>query len=88
MIALIDHHHCPPLVLYHHRLSASGGHYTLDVLHLECFLGAGLLMIGHQGWVGIDDKIVSEVRPEDVFGAVSCTDGLVRLEYIKGSESL
>jgi ubiquitin carboxyl-terminal hydrolase 10 len=62
------------LVLYHHGLSASGGHYNLDVLHPERFLGAGLSMTGHEGWVRIGDKIVSDVRPEDVFGAVGRDD--------------
>jgi ubiquitin carboxyl-terminal hydrolase 10 len=72
MIASIDHHHCPPLVLYHHALSC--GHYTRDVLHPEFFLGARLSMTRREGWMGIDEEIVSEVRPEDVFGAVRRDD--------------
>ncbi|CAK5278168.1 unnamed protein product, partial [Mycena citricolor] len=44
--------------IYHHGLSAGGGHYTLDVLHGE-------------GWVRIDDELVSDVRPADVFGAAN-----------------
>ncbi|KAF8625752.1 hypothetical protein AX17_006778 [Amanita inopinata Kibby_2008] len=65
-------------VLYHHGLSASGGHYTLDVLHPTRFAspsgqkggggGAGM-GVGREGWVRIDDELVSDVRPEDVFGA-------------------
>jgi ubiquitin carboxyl-terminal hydrolase 10 len=44
------------------------------VLHPERFLGAGLSMTGREGWVRIDDEIVSDVRPEDVFGAVGRDD--------------
>ncbi|KAJ6491857.1 hypothetical protein DFH09DRAFT_1377182 [Mycena vulgaris] len=42
--------------VYHHGVSAAGGHYTLDVLHAT------------RGWVRIDDELVSDVRAEDVFG--------------------
>ncbi|KAH0583414.1 hypothetical protein H2248_009043 [Termitomyces sp. 'cryptogamus'] len=45
--------------LYHHGLSASGGHYTLDVLHP----GRNVA----EGWMRIDDELVSDVRLEDVF---------------------
>ncbi|KAF9447579.1 cysteine proteinase [Macrolepiota fuliginosa MF-IS2] len=51
--------------LYHHGHSASGGHYTLDVLHPNRYPGAKL----KEGWVRIDDELVSDVRPEDVFDA-------------------
>ncbi|KAJ7642001.1 hypothetical protein FB45DRAFT_901565 [Roridomyces roridus] len=44
-------------VIYHHGISAGGGHYTLDVLHPA------------RGWVRIDDELVSDVRAEDVFGS-------------------
>ncbi|KAJ7138260.1 hypothetical protein C8R44DRAFT_838188 [Mycena epipterygia] len=44
-------------VVYHHGVSAGGGHYTLDVRHPV------------RGWVRIDDELVSDVRPDDVFGA-------------------
>ncbi|EJD53217.1 cysteine proteinase [Auricularia subglabra TFB-10046 SS5] len=48
-------------VVYHHGQSATGGHYTLDVLHPAP---------GHVGtpWVRLDDDIISRVRTEDVFG--------------------
>ncbi|KAH9980795.1 hypothetical protein BJV77DRAFT_1073382 [Russula vinacea] len=49
-------------VLYHCGESASGGHYTVDVLHPDgddC---------GGEGWLHIDDDGVSKVRHEDVFG--------------------
>ncbi|KAJ7465978.1 hypothetical protein FB451DRAFT_1138093 [Mycena latifolia] len=42
--------------VYHHGVSAAGGHYTLDFLHST------------RGWVRIDDELVSDVRAEDVFG--------------------
>ncbi|KAJ6537771.1 hypothetical protein B0H19DRAFT_1180862 [Mycena capillaripes] len=48
--------------VYHHGVSASGGHYTLDVLHPTRFHTS-------EGWVRIDDELVSDVRPADVFGA-------------------
>ena len=56
------------VVLYHHGLSASGGHYTLDVLHPERFPGAGVAPAARAGWVRIDDEVVTDVRAEDVFG--------------------
>ena len=48
-------------VLYHHGESAGCGHYTVDVLHPNRDGDAGL-------WLHIDDKTVSPVRHEDVFG--------------------
>ncbi|KAG6860253.1 hypothetical protein C0995_013703 [Termitomyces sp. Mi166 len=45
--------------LYHHGQSASGGHYTLDVLHPG--------RNAAEGWMRIDDELVSDVRLEDVF---------------------
>lgn len=53
------------LVIYHHGYSASGGHYTLDVLHPNRYPGTKV----REGWVRIDDELVSDVRPEDVFDA-------------------
>ncbi|VDB82633.1 unnamed protein product [Peniophora sp. CBMAI 1063] len=55
--------------LYHHGVSASGGHYTLDVLHPNrdgVVGGAGARP--REAWVRIDDELVSDVRAEDVFG--------------------
>ncbi|TFK21295.1 cysteine proteinase [Coprinopsis marcescibilis] len=52
--------------LYHHGQSASGGHYTLDVLHPTRYTGANGKP--REGWIRIDDELVSDVRPEDVFG--------------------
>jgi ubiquitin carboxyl-terminal hydrolase 10 len=49
-------------VLYHHGVSASGGRYTVDVLHPNGNGGNG------EGWLHIDDEAVSAVRHEDVFG--------------------
>jgi ubiquitin carboxyl-terminal hydrolase 10 len=69
-------------VLYHHGLSASGGHYIPVVLHPMRYASAGsdgALAWGgagvgggvktREGWVRIDDELVSDVRYEDVFGA-------------------
>ena len=49
-------------VLYHHGRSASGGHYTVDVLDPNTHGGH------EEAWLHIDDEIVSTVRQEDVFG--------------------
>jgi ubiquitin carboxyl-terminal hydrolase 10 len=49
-------------VLYHHGESASGGHYSVDVLHPSGDGDAG------EVWLHIDDEAVSPVRHEDVFG--------------------
>ncbi|KAJ6453891.1 hypothetical protein C8R47DRAFT_1329230 [Mycena vitilis] len=65
-------------VIYHHGVSASGGHYTLDVLHPTRF-GAGA---GGEGWVRVDDELVSDVRPADVFGASEREDGAARCAYL------
>ena len=49
-------------VLYHHDVSASGGHYTVDVLHPNGHGSSG------EAWLRIDDETVSAVRDEDVLG--------------------
>ena len=49
-------------VLYHHGESASGGHYTVDVLHPNGDGDTGKV------WLHIDDEVVSPVRHEDMFG--------------------
>lgn len=59
-----------PLVLYHHGFSALGGHYTLDVLHPSRYPGTKT----REGWVRIDDELVSDVRHDDVFGAYERDD--------------
>ena len=45
-------------------MSASGGHYTLDVLHPN----RELTDRPRAAWIRIDDELVSDVRPDDVFG--------------------
>jgi ubiquitin C-terminal hydrolase len=50
-------------VLYRH---ASGGHYTVDVLHPNAH--GGSRGGGEETWLHIDDESVSTVRHEDVFG--------------------
>ena len=49
-------------VLYHHGESASGGHYTVDVLHPNRDGNTG------EVWLHIDNEAVSVVQHEDVFG--------------------
>ncbi|KAF8649046.1 hypothetical protein AX16_006047 [Volvariella volvacea WC 439] len=60
--------------LYHHGLSASGGHYTLDVLHPNRYPSSNPAVKPREGWVRIDDELVSDVRPDDVFGAFEKDD--------------
>ncbi|THH29844.1 hypothetical protein EUX98_g4351 [Antrodiella citrinella] len=50
-------------VLYHHGQSASGGHYTLDVLHPNRDMSDR----PRAAWIRIDDELVSDVRADDVF---------------------
>ncbi|KAF7341183.1 Ubiquitin carboxyl-terminal hydrolase [Mycena venus] len=61
-------------VVYHHGISASGGHYTLDVLHSTRFPGTGTNG-EREGWVRIDDELVSDVRPADVFDEYGSDSG-------------
>ena len=49
-------------VVYHHGESASGGHYTVDVLHPNGESGTGGV------WLHIDDEAVNPMQDEDVFG--------------------
>lgn len=54
-------------VVYHHGQSAAGGHYTLDVLHPN--RNADLNTKAREGWIRIDDELVSDLRIGDVFGS-------------------
>ena len=65
--------------LYHHGQSASGGHYTLDVLHLNRDLNDR----PRQAWIRIDDELVSDVRPEDVFGGQERDDRCAYLLFYR-----
>jgi len=56
-----------PTALYHHGNSAAGGHYTLDVLHPNRYPSSLPNAKAREGWVRIDDELVSDVRPDDVF---------------------
>jgi ubiquitin carboxyl-terminal hydrolase 10 len=49
-------------VLYHHGESADSGHYSVDVLHSNREGDTG------EGWLRIDDEVVTQMRHEDVFG--------------------
>ena len=49
-------------VLYHHGKSASGGRYTVDVLHPNTHERSG------DAWVRVDDDSVSTVGNDEVFG--------------------
>ncbi|KAK0211277.1 hypothetical protein DFS33DRAFT_1251525 [Desarmillaria ectypa] len=55
--------------VYHHGVSASGGHYTLDVLHPHRYPSFNPSVKPREGWIRIDDELVSDVRNEDVFEA-------------------
>ena len=47
-------------MLNHHGGSATGGHYTLDVLHPDpCDKG-------REGWIRIDDEFVQNISAEDL----------------------
>ncbi|KAJ7729486.1 hypothetical protein B0H14DRAFT_3169205 [Mycena olivaceomarginata] len=58
-------------VVYYHGVSTSGGHYTLDMLHPMRFpssaMGSGS---EHDGWVHIDNELLSDVWSVDVFGVL------------------
>ena len=75
----------PCTVLYHHGLSASGGHYTLDVLHpnIDNTVGTGPTVKPREGWIRIDDELVSDVRPEDVFGTPERDDRCAYLLFYR-----
>ncbi|KZT09678.1 cysteine proteinase [Laetiporus sulphureus 93-53] len=66
-------------VLYHHGQSASGGHYTLDVLHPNRDLSDR----PRPAWIRIDDELVSDVRPEDVFGGMERDDRCAYLLFYR-----
>ncbi|KZV79125.1 cysteine proteinase [Exidia glandulosa HHB12029] len=63
-------------VVYHHGQSATGGHYTLDVLHPA----AGQATVP---WVRLDDDIVTRVRAEDVFGQDGADDKVAYLLFYR-----
>ncbi|KAI0063416.1 cysteine proteinase [Artomyces pyxidatus] len=69
-------------VLYHHGLSASGGHYTLDVLHPNRDASTGVSK-PREAWIRIDDEFVSDVRPEDVFNALDRDDRCAYLLFYR-----
>ncbi|KAK1218858.1 Coronin-like protein crn1 [Marasmius sp. AFHP31] len=63
-------------VIYHHGVSASGGHYTLDVLHPNRFPPRTPNNVDEhnrprEGWIRIDDELVSDVRHADIFASAA-----------------
>ncbi|KAJ3817905.1 hypothetical protein F5880DRAFT_1492205 [Lentinula raphanica] len=56
-------------VIYHHGLSAEGGHYTIDVLHPLPSLSSSpsSLSSSTSSWIHIDDDLVTPISPADVF---------------------
>ncbi|KAH7906033.1 cysteine proteinase [Hygrophoropsis aurantiaca] len=68
-------------VLYHHGLSASGGHYTLDVLHPN--IDMMTTTKPREAWIRIDDELVSDVRAEDVFGGMDRDDRCAYLLFYR-----
>ncbi|KAK7051081.1 hypothetical protein VNI00_005193 [Paramarasmius palmivorus] len=68
-------------VIYHHGISASGGHYTLDVLHTNRFTTPQNpwadrsqqteLSKNREGWIRIDDELVSDIRHADIFASAA-----------------
>ena len=70
---------CHALVLYHHGQSASGGHYTLDVLHPNRDMNDR----PRQAWIRIDDELVSDIRAEDVFGGQERDDRCAYLLFYR-----
>jgi ubiquitin carboxyl-terminal hydrolase 10 len=70
------------IALYHHGLSASGGHYTLDVLHPNVDMTSAPTK-PREGWIRIDDELVSDVHPEDVFGPAERDDRCAYLLFYR-----
>jgi ubiquitin carboxyl-terminal hydrolase 10 len=57
------------IVIYHHGPSASGGHYTIDILHPNRE-NVAPPALPREAWIRVDDELVSDVRKEDVFGGL------------------
>jgi len=68
-------------VVYHHGKSASGGHYTVDVLRQD-----------KKSWVRIDDTVIKRVRADEVavdvkdIGSYNDFDGEEREGWVNGWE--
>ena len=60
-------------------MSASGGHYTLDVLHPN----RELTERPRAAWIRIDDELVSDIRSEDVFATQERDDRCAYLLFYK-----
>lgn len=68
-------------VLYHHGMTASGGHYTLDVLHPNRDCTAPPVK-PREAWLRLDDEAVSDVSSEEVFGGEKEGEGAGRCAYL------
>jgi ubiquitin carboxyl-terminal hydrolase 10 len=76
-------------VIYHHGVTATGGHYTLDVLHPNASsVAAGPVGIntprpGSEGWVRFDDESVRRLKVEEVFGKSPIEDRVAYLLFYR-----
>jgi len=70
-------------VVYHHGKSASGGHYTVDVLHQDA-----------KNWIRLDDTVIRRVRSEEVavddkdLGSHNTNDGEENDGWVNGWEEV
>jgi ubiquitin carboxyl-terminal hydrolase 10 len=91
----LAHRHGPPAkyklygVIYHHGVTATGGHYTLDVLHPNASSvaagpgGFNTPRPGGEGWVRFDDESVRRLKVEEVFGKSPIEDRVAYLLFYR-----
>lgn len=66
-------------MVYHHGQSASGGHYTLDVLHSNRDMNDR----PREAWIRIDDELVSDIHAKDVFETQDANDRCAYLLFYR-----